>query len=245
MDGDDMPTTVDNVERPTTVYDHPIGELKGRTVIAEAGVEILYYTYSEMEDFYETYTLSFPKGMCPSGDLTLLMIKQNGEYVGKQITFRRHWDMEKCADEVTAGKGKITFHWRTKFEGTVEISTTWFGSYYTGDSGAVMYPRTAKGKELMRETVEEKMEFPLLFDVREGGTKRLLGYSSKLEGNNWLKRKMEQAISAGMKREGIVFNENSSEWASYPTAICDDCERESCLWLASKEDMILYNESLL
>jgi hypothetical protein len=28
----------------------------------------------------------------------------------------------------------------------------------------------AKGKELMRETVEEEMEFPVLFDVREGGT---------------------------------------------------------------------------
>jgi hypothetical protein len=213
-------------------------------VIEEAGVEILYYTHSEMEDFYETYTMGFPKGMCPSGILTLLMIKRNSEYVGKQITFCRHWDMEKCADEVTAGKGEIAFNWRTKFEGTVEISTTWFGSYYTGDSGAVMYPRTAKGEELMRETVEEGMEFPVLFDVREGGTEMVVGYSSSMASNNWLKVKMEKGVAAGMKREGIVFNEGSTEWASYPTTICDDCGREACLWLASKEEMILYNESL-
>jgi hypothetical protein len=83
MDGEDIPTTVDDIERPMTVYDHSIGELKGRTVIEEAGVEILYNTHSEMEDFYEMYTLGFPKGMCPSGDLTMLMIKRNGEYVGK------------------------------------------------------------------------------------------------------------------------------------------------------------------
>jgi hypothetical protein len=52
MDGEKMATTVmttvDEVERPTTMYDHPIRELKGRTVIKEAGVEILYYTHSEM-----------------------------------------------------------------------------------------------------------------------------------------------------------------------------------------------------
>jgi hypothetical protein len=134
MDEEDMPTTVDNEERPTTVYDHPIGELKQRTVIGEVGVVIVYYTHSEMADLYETYTMRFPEGMCPSGALILLMIKRNGEYVGKKITFRRHWDMEKCADEVTSGNGEIAFNWRTKFGGTVEISTTWFGSYYTGDA---------------------------------------------------------------------------------------------------------------
>jgi hypothetical protein len=244
MDGDGTPTTVDDVERPTTVYDHPIGVLKGRTVIEEAGMEILYYAHSEMGDFYETYTMGFPKGMCPSGELTLLMIKRNGEYTGKQITFRRHWDMKKCADEVTAGKGEMAFHWRMKFEGTVEISTTFFGDYYTGDSGAVMYPRKAKKQELMRETVEEEMEFPLLFDVREGGTERVVGYSSKFPGNNFLKRKMEEAVAAGMKSEGIVFNQDKSEWASYPKSICDDCGRESCLWSSSEEEMILFNGSL-
>jgi hypothetical protein len=96
----------------------------------------------------------------------------------------------------------------------------------------------------MREAVEEEMEFPLLFDVREGGRERVVGYSSKMAGNNWLKMKMEKEVAADMKWEGIVCNEGSSEWASYPTAICDDCGRESCLWLASKEEMILYNESL-
>jgi hypothetical protein len=30
--------------------------------------------------------------------------------------------MEKCGDEVTTGKEEITFNWRTKFEGTVEIN---------------------------------------------------------------------------------------------------------------------------
>jgi hypothetical protein len=79
MDEEDMLMTMDEEERPTTVYDHPIGELKGRTVIEEAGVVILYYTHSEMEDLYETYTMRFPEGMCPSGILTLLMIKRNGE----------------------------------------------------------------------------------------------------------------------------------------------------------------------
>jgi hypothetical protein len=229
MDGEEMATTVtttvDEEERLTTVYDHSIGELKGRTAIEKAGVVILYYTHSEMEDFYEMYTMRFPEGMCPSGILTLLMIKRNGEYVGKQITFRRHWDMEKCADEVTSGNGEIAVNWRTKFGGTVEISTTWFGSYYTGDAGAVMYPRTAKGKELMRETEEEEMEFPVLFDVREGGTEMVVGYSSSRASNNWLKVKMERGVAAGMKREDIVFNEGSTEWASYPTTICDDCGR--------------------
>jgi hypothetical protein len=110
MDGEEISATVDKEERPTTVYDHPIGELKGRTVIAEAGVVILYYMHSEMEDFYETYTMRLPEGMCPSGILTLLMIKRNGEYVGKQITFRRHWDMEKCADKVTSCNGEIPFN---------------------------------------------------------------------------------------------------------------------------------------
>jgi hypothetical protein len=133
-----MPRTVYDEERPTTVYNHPIGELKGRTVIEEVVVVILYYTHSEMADLYETYTKRFPEGMCPSGILTLLMIKRNGEYVGKQITFRRHWDMEKCADEVTSGNGEIAFNWRTKFGEMVEISTTWFGSYYTGEADAVM-----------------------------------------------------------------------------------------------------------
>jgi hypothetical protein len=73
----------------------------------------------------------------------------------------------------------------------------------------------------------------------------VVGYSSSRASNNWLKVKMERGVAAGMKRgEGIVFNEGSTEWASYPTTICDDCGREACLWLSSKEEMILYNESL-
>jgi hypothetical protein len=40
MDEEDMPTTVEDEERSTTMYNHLIGELKGRTVIEEAGVEI-------------------------------------------------------------------------------------------------------------------------------------------------------------------------------------------------------------
>jgi hypothetical protein len=102
-----------------------------------------------------------------------------------------------------------------------------------------MYPRTAKGKELMRETVEEEMEFPVLFDVCEGGTEMVVGYSSSRASNTWLKVKMERGVAAGMKRGGIVFNESSTELASYSTTICDDRGREACLWLASKEEMIL------
>jgi hypothetical protein len=89
------------------------------------------------------------------------------------------------------------------------------------------------------------MEFLVLFDVREGGTEMVVGYSSSRASNmNWLKVKMERGVVAGMKRGGIVFDESSTEWASYPRTICDDCGREACLWLASKEEMILYNESL-
>jgi hypothetical protein len=88
------------------------------------------------------------------------------------------------------------------------------------------------------------MEFPVLFDVREGGTEMVVGYSSSMASNNWLKMKMERGVAAGMKREDIAFNEGSTEWASYPTSICDDCGREACLWLSSKEEMILFNESL-
>jgi hypothetical protein len=40
-----------------------------------------------------------------------------------------------------------------------------------------MYPRTAKGGELLRARVEEEMEFPVLFDVREGGIEMVVSYS--------------------------------------------------------------------
>jgi hypothetical protein len=146
---------------------------------------------------------------------------------------------------VTSGQGEIAFNWHTKFEGVVEIITTWFGSYYTGDTGSVMFPRKAKEKELMHPTVEEEMEFPILFDVRDGGKEMVVGYQPGRASNNWLKEKMEKGVAAGMKRVGIVLNESSTEWPLYPTTICDDCGREApCLWLASKEKMILYNESL-
>jgi hypothetical protein len=57
---------------------------------------------------------------------------------------------------------------------------------------------------------------------------------------------MERDVAAGTtKRVGIVFHESLSEWAAYPTTICADCGREACLCLASKEEMIMYNESLL
>jgi hypothetical protein len=46
------------------------------------------------------------------------------------------------------------------------------------------------------------MEFPVLFDVREGGTEMVVRYSSSMASNNWLKMKLERGVAAGMKKRG-------------------------------------------
>jgi hypothetical protein len=51
--------------------------------------------------------------MSPGGMLTLTLTKKNGEYVGKQITFRRDWDFVDCANQVIAQRGYINFRWKT------------------------------------------------------------------------------------------------------------------------------------
>jgi hypothetical protein len=76
---------MDNEERPTTVYDHQVVELSGKTWIEKVGIEILYYNHTEKDDIYESYTMRFPDGICPSGILTLSMTKRTGEHVSKHI----------------------------------------------------------------------------------------------------------------------------------------------------------------
>jgi hypothetical protein len=89
--------TMDDKElakEPTEVYDRLVGSLSGRTLIEERGIEILKYEYA---DLYETWVMSYPKEMSSSGSfLTLTVTTKNGEYLGKQITFRRDWDFEQC-----------------------------------------------------------------------------------------------------------------------------------------------------
>jgi hypothetical protein len=81
---------------------------------------------NEGTGLHETWVINYPKAMSPNGSLSMALSQKNGEYLGKQITFRRNWDYEKCADEVIAGRGEIVFKWRHKFDGAVEISTPFF-----------------------------------------------------------------------------------------------------------------------
>jgi hypothetical protein len=132
--------TMDNKEppeEPTKVYDVPVDSLSSRTLIKEVGVEILKYDYTEGSDLNETWVINYPKAMSPNGSLSMTLSQKNGEYLGKQITSRRDWDYEKCADKVIAGRGEIVFKWRHKFDGAVEISTPFFGRYCTGSTASV------------------------------------------------------------------------------------------------------------
>jgi hypothetical protein len=162
-------------EAPTEVYEVPLGELAGRTDPKKKGVEIWKYDYREGKDYYETYVKRFKADVCPAGILCLSMTKKNGEYVGKQISFRKHWEFNECTNEVISGHGEINFKWRTEFGGTVEITTTYFGTYDTGDNGSVMFPRRAKREGLMAESLEEELRRPILFNVRDGGAQQVVG----------------------------------------------------------------------
>jgi hypothetical protein len=225
------------------LYDRPIGDLTGRKIVDASGCEILKFEHVEGNDRYETCTVRFPGFQSPGGILTLTLTEKNGEYVGKQITFRRDWDFAECADQVTAQHGSINFRWKTLFEGTVEVTTPSFGTYVTGSTGTVMDPTKAKEMMLMRPTVEEEMKDPIFFEIRLGGTHLLDGYSSTEEHNDWLKAKMEEAVDIGMCKEGIVFNRSKTEWG-YLGEFCEKCDQPKCVWESAKEDMVAYSESL-
>jgi hypothetical protein len=98
------------------------------------------------------------------------MTNKNGVYLGKFITFRNNWDFVACANEAAKGDARIVFNWRTKYDNSVEITSTFFGEYNTRSTGTVMLPSMTKMKGLMRETIEEEMVDPVLFDVMDGGT---------------------------------------------------------------------------
>jgi hypothetical protein len=93
---------------------------------------------------------------------------------------------------VISGRGEIILKWRHKFEGAVEISTPYFGSYCTGATASVMFPDRAKRNEIMRDTVDDEMVRPILFEVRTGGTEHVVEYTPTREDNDWLKDNMER-----------------------------------------------------
>jgi hypothetical protein len=62
----------------------------------------------------------------------------------------------------------------------------------------------------------------------------VVGYSSSRASNNWLKVKMERGVATGMKREGIVFDESSTEWASYPRVVRYSSRMAGNNWLKIK-----------
>jgi hypothetical protein len=230
-------------ETPTILYDQPMGELMGRTVVETSGCEILKFDHVEESDHYETWTVRFPGAMSPGSILTLTLTKKNGEYIGKQIIFRCDWDFVECANQVIAELGYINFRWKTQFEGVVEVTTSSFGSYMTGSTSTVMFPKRAKENELMRPTVEEEMTDPIFFEIRIGGTKLENGYSSTEEHNDWLKAKMEEGVDRGVCKEEIIFNQSRTEWG-YSGEFCEKCDQPNCMWESAKEDMIAYSNSL-
>jgi hypothetical protein len=208
-------------------------------LVEEVGVEILKYEITEGSNLNETWVINSLKAMSPDGSLCMTLSQKNGEYVGKQITFRRDWDYEKCADEVIAGRGEIVFKWRNKFDGAVEISTTFFGRYCTGSTASVMFPGRAKRNEIMRDTVDDEMVRPILFEVRTGGTEDVVGYTETREGNDWLKESMERRVWVGMDREGIVVNKSKTKWG-FSNVFCESCCEKECVWDVAQAEMVQY-----
>jgi hypothetical protein len=214
------------------VYTMPLGELKGKTEINGGegpGVVILKFVSTEGDDVYENYEMKTPHFISPHGKLVLTMTNKNGAYVGKHITFsRNNWDFKACASQAAAGEGQINFKWRTKYDNAVEIMTTYFGKCNTGYSGVVLLPSMAKMKGLMRETIDDEMVDPVLFNVRDGGLENQVGYMGRQRENSFLKETMETAVYRGIVKEGIVFNEGMTEWTWYEMA-CEHCHEASCV----------------
>jgi hypothetical protein len=230
-------------ETPTEIYDKPLGDLAGRTDPSKKGVHLCMYEYNEGKDRYQTYVKRFNADVCPFGGLMVTMTQKNGEYLGKQISFRKHWEFDECAREVISGRGEINFKWRTKFGGAVEITTTYFGTYNTGDNGSVMFPGRAKREGLMAETIDEELRRPILFDVRDGGAQAVVGFSRVEATNETLKEAMERGVWCGMARKGIVFDHGNTQWG-YDKAFCLFCSQQDCVWEEAKSEMIAYGQSL-
>jgi hypothetical protein len=228
------------------VYGMPLGELKGKTEINGGegpGVVILKFVSTEGDDVYENYEMKMPHFISPHGKLVLTMTNKNGAYVGKQITFSNNWDFEACATQAAAGDGQINFKWRTKYDNAVEITTTYFGKYNTRYSSVVLLPSIAKMKGLMRETIDDEMVDPVLFDVRDGGSDNQVGYMGRQREKSFLKETIEIAVYRGIAKEGIVFNEGMTGWTWYKM-VCEHCHEASCVWKENKEEMTAYNETI-
>jgi hypothetical protein len=72
----------------------------------------------------------------------------------------------------------------------VEITTTYFGKYNTGYTGVVILPSMAKTKGgLMRESINDEMVDPVLFNVRDSGSENQVGYMGAQRDNPFLKEK--------------------------------------------------------
>jgi hypothetical protein len=215
------------------VYGLSLGELTGRTEINSGeglGIVILKFVSTKGVDVYENYEMKLPHSISPHGKLVLTMTNKNGAYVGKQITFRNNWDFEACAtQQAAAGEGKINFKWRTTYDNAVEIKTTYFGKYNTGYTGVVLLPSMAKMKGLMRETIDDEMVDPVLFNVRDGGSENnQVGYMGTQRDNLFLKEKIEIAIYRGIPKEGILFNDGMTGWTYYEMT-CEHCHETSCV----------------
>jgi hypothetical protein len=173
------------------VYGTPWGELTGRTEIngvGGQGIVILKYVSTDGDDVYENYGMKLWHAISPHGKLVLTMTNKNGVYLGKCITFRNNWDFEACANEAAKGDGRIIFNWRTKFDNSVKITSTFFGDYHTGSTGTVMLPSMAKMKGLTRETIQEEIVYPV--DVLDVGTEPTLGYMRFCNENPFVKDQM-------------------------------------------------------
>jgi hypothetical protein len=228
------------------VYGKPLGELTGRTEINGGegpGVLILKYVSADGDDVYENFEMKMPHFISPHGKLILTMTNKNGVYLGKCITFRNNWDFVACANEAVKGDARIAFNWRNKYDNAVEITSTYFGRYNTGSTGTVMLPSMAKMKGLMRETIEEEMVDPVLFDVRDGGTESQVGYMSHQIENKFVQDRMESGIFRGIETAGIVFNGSMTGWR-YAVDVCEHCKQETCEWEEKKEEMVSYNETI-
>jgi hypothetical protein len=142
------------------------------------------------------------------------------------------------------GDARIVFNWRTKFDNSVEITSTFWGEYNTGSTGTVMLPSMAKMKGLMRETIEEEMVDPVLFDVRDSETQPQVGYmSNQRTENKFVQDRMESGIFHGIKTAGIVFNKSMAGWR-YAVDVCEHCKQETCEWEEKKEEMDAYDQTI-
>jgi hypothetical protein len=101
----------------------------------------------------------------------------------------------------------------------------------------------AKMKGLMRETIEEEMVDPVLFDVRDGGTQPQVGYMSNQTDNKFVQDRMESGIFHGIKTAGIVFNKSMTGWR-YAVDVCEHCKQATCEWEEKKEEMVAYNQTI-